>query len=155
MKNASAQQDALADLETRSKALRLTEQRLREQVKHCEGIKAQLSDKFKLIRDDRTLIMGRLDHTDTELLQYRKDIRELHDQVSRTVLQSVSDANARSLVTENGMGEVTRRIEELRTQFDTAIHLDLREQAVQVQKLNEHFISQRSLLATLDKAIVT
>ena len=30
VKNASAQQDALADLETRSKALRLTEERLKE-----------------------------------------------------------------------------------------------------------------------------
>ena len=39
VKNASAQQDALSDLETRSKALRITEERLREQVKHCEGIK--------------------------------------------------------------------------------------------------------------------
>lgn len=36
VKNAAAQQDALTDLETRSKALRMTEERLREQVKGCE-----------------------------------------------------------------------------------------------------------------------
>ena len=79
VKNASAQQDALADLETRSKALRVTEERLRDQVKQCEGIKAQLQDKFKMLRDDRSVTIARLDHTDNELLQYRKDIRELHD----------------------------------------------------------------------------
>ena len=36
VKNASAQQDALTNLETRSKALRITEERLKEQVKACE-----------------------------------------------------------------------------------------------------------------------
>ena len=36
VKNASAQQDALSDIETRSKALRITEERLKEQVKACE-----------------------------------------------------------------------------------------------------------------------
>ena len=79
VKNASAQQDALSDLETRSKALRITEERLREQVKHCESIKTQLSDKFKMLRDDRSVTISRLDHTDHELLQYRKEMRDLHD----------------------------------------------------------------------------
>ena len=36
VKNASSQQDALTDMETRSKALRLTEERLNAQVKECE-----------------------------------------------------------------------------------------------------------------------
>ena len=39
VKNFAAQQDALTDLETRSKALRITEERLREQVKACSEIK--------------------------------------------------------------------------------------------------------------------
>lgn len=52
-KNASAQQDALTELETRSKALRITEERLKDQVKQCKEIKDQLADKFKMLRDDR------------------------------------------------------------------------------------------------------
>lgn len=103
VKNASAQQDALSDLETRSKALRITEERLREQVKQCEGIKAQLEDKFRMLRDDRSLTIARLDHTDNELTQYRKDIRELHDQISQSVLESVRMISSRSLVTENNL----------------------------------------------------
>jgi len=75
VKNASAQQDALTDLETRSKALRVTEERLREQVKACEAIKIQLNDKFKLLRDDRAVFMARIDHTDNEVEHHRKDIR--------------------------------------------------------------------------------
>ena len=38
-KNASAQQDALSELETRSKALKITEERLKDQVKACSQIK--------------------------------------------------------------------------------------------------------------------
>jgi len=40
---------------------------LRDQVKQCEGIKNQLSDKFKLLPDDRKVIMERLDNTDNEI----------------------------------------------------------------------------------------
>ena len=99
--------------------------------------------------------MGRLDHTDTELGQYRKDIRELHDQISKTILSSLSASNARSIVCENGIIAVEKRLDELKEFTDTAIRSDLRDQAVQVGKLNEHFISQKAWLATLDKSIVT
>ena len=83
VKNASAQQDALTDLETRSKALRVTEERLRGQVKACEQIKLQLSEKFALLRDDRSIIMQRIDHTDSEVQQYRKEMRDMHDQIAK------------------------------------------------------------------------
>ena len=87
VRNASAFQDALSDMEVRSKALRLTEERLNSQVNECEGIKTALNDKFRLLRDDRTVIFGRLDHTDNELENYRKDIRALHDQISKSVMK--------------------------------------------------------------------
>ena len=73
-------------METRSKALRLTEERLNAQVKECKGIKSSLNDKFRMLRDDRAVIFGRLDHTDNELENYRKDIRALHDQLSKSVM---------------------------------------------------------------------
>ena len=87
VRNASAFQDALSDMEVRSKALRLTEERLNAQVNECEGIKTALNDKFRLLRNDRTVIFGRLDHTDNELENYRKDIRALHDQISKSVMK--------------------------------------------------------------------
>ena len=42
-------------------------------------IKSQLADKFKLLRDDRTTVLMRLDHVDNEIDQYRSEIRQIHD----------------------------------------------------------------------------
>ena len=155
VKNASAQQDALTDLETRSKALRVTEERLRDQVKQCEGIKNQLSDKFKLLRDDRKVIMERMDNTDNELAQYRKDVRLMHDQISESCFAKIREANARSMENSRLFEEMTAKLEQLDQRHEILIEGDFRDQAVTIGKLTEGLIDLRKHVGNLDKAIVT
>ena len=50
-----------------------------------------------MLREDRSTIIERIDHTDSELEQYRKDIRELHDQISKSVFDKIREAHARAL----------------------------------------------------------
>lgn len=155
VKNASAQQDALTDLETRSKALRVTEERLRDQVKQCEGIKNQLSDKFKLLRDDRKVIMERLDNTDHEIAQHRKDMRVMHDQITESTFSKIREANARSLENTRLYHENTIKLEQLDQRHESLIEGDFRDQAVTIGKLTEGLIDVRRNIQNLDKAIVT
>ena len=108
-----------------------------------------------MLRDDRSVTIARLDHTDNELLQYRKDIRELHDQISASVLDAVGQANARSLVNENNVIALTDQVDKLYESVEVYIKDDLRKQAVEVSSLKEFFIEQRKLIQTLDKALVT
>lgn len=108
-----------------------------------------------MLRDDRSVTIARLDHTDNELQQYRKDIRELHDQISASVLDAVGQANARSLVNENNVVALTEQVDKLYESVEVYIKDDLRKQAVEVSSLKEFFIEQRKLIQTLDKALVT
>ena len=71
--------------------------------------------------------MSRLDHTDNEIINFRKDIRELHDQISSSLLNSVSGANSRSLMTENLCNDMKREHDELKTGVNLAITTELRE----------------------------
>ena len=79
-----------------------------------------------MLRDDRSVTIARLDHTDNELLQYRKDIRELHDQISASVLDAVGQANARSLVNENNVIALTDQVDKLYESVEVYIKDDLR-----------------------------
>ena len=79
-----------------------------------------------MLRDDRSVTIARLDHTDNELQQYRKDIRELHDQISASVLDAVGQANARSLVNENNVVALTEQVDKLYESVEVYIKDDLR-----------------------------
>lgn len=154
-KNASAQQDALNELETRSKALRITEERLNDQVRRCSEIKNQLDDKFKMLRDDRQTVFMRLDHVDSEIDQYRSEIRQIHDQISESVFEKIREANARTLTNETMFQSIQTKVTDMISRFETLVENDMREQAVLVGKLQENYIEHRKAISHLDKAIVT
>lgn len=54
-----------------------------------------------MLRDDRSIIMQRLDHTDSEVHQYRKDVREMHDQLAKQLMDKVMDASRTSVKNMN------------------------------------------------------
>ena len=90
-----------------------------------------MNDKFRLLRDDRSVIFGRLDHTDNELENYRKDIRALHDQISKSVLKQVHETNARTLETDLKVSELIAVSEKLQRKFHLMIETDFRESAIE------------------------
>ena len=63
-KNATAQQDALNDIETRTKALDLTEQRLNREITRVMDARDEVSWKFKMMKQDREAIEKRMMDTD-------------------------------------------------------------------------------------------
>ena len=82
-KNSTQQQDALKNLETRTNALSLTEQRLRKEVQLVEDIKEQMEEKFKMLRNDRSTILKRMDNTDSEIGKYRSHMEDFMDSTSQ------------------------------------------------------------------------
>ena len=87
----------------------------------CEGIKTGLDNKFKMLRDDRMQVFRRLDHVDEEIDENRAEMRTMHDQISASVFNKVSEANARSLANEVMFSGITEKIEQTVERFDTLI----------------------------------
>ena len=39
------------------------------------------------------MLMGRMDHTDNEIEKQRKELRELHDQISKSLFERLNQTN--------------------------------------------------------------
>lgn len=92
------------------------------------------------MRDDRSEQFKRLDHIDSELDEYRAEIRSIHDQISESVFEKVREANARSLTNEAMFESVKMKAEEVMLRFEYLVEQDFREQAILVGKLQESYI---------------
>ena len=88
-----------------------------------------------MLRDDRVQIFRRLDHADSEVEENRAEMRNFHDQISASVFEKVTEANARSLGTESMFQGMKEKIDLACERFDSLIMQDLREHAIQIGKL--------------------